>query len=152
MKSHGPTAFMARLAELENRLEILEAEDSDSEESFKRQEEGLLTILTEACTIAWEAEESSDPHLKSIITKVDGLINKAVDVAFQGPEPLFDFIPSFAHSSASPLVQDETEDNKFGVCLTLSVRIYSDPPSAGQSVVTGFMAAFGSYLRLKEGG
>src|ERR1700683_5578463 len=118
MESHGPTGFMGRLFELEKRLDIIEAGAEDTE-SYERHEKELLVILSDACIVAREAEACSDPHLDSIITEVDGLINNAIHTASQGIDPMFDFIPSFAHSGAASLVQDESLDDRFGACLIL---------------------------------
>jgi len=62
--------------------------------------EDLVTILQDACSLVRGADEVA-PDFKTIVDRVDNLINSAVDYAYNTGE-LCDFMPSFAHSEAYP--------------------------------------------------
>lgn len=87
-----------RLAELEGKWNAFTDDDDDDEQPGRV--EVLVTILQDACSLIRDADgDASD--FKTIVDRVDQLINSAVDYAYNDGD-LCDFMPSFAHSEAYP--------------------------------------------------
>jgi hypothetical protein len=108
MSSHqGPADFLAKLAELEKRLQEFESDEDLQEEDSGNQHAIFLGILRESCTSVREAEASGTSNLAIIVDRVDQLINNAVKLAYGDPG-ICDYIPSFAHTedATAPMIKD----------------------------------------------
>jgi len=78
-------------------------DDSDDAEGSKDDHGGvnaLVAILQEACSLVRDTDGVA-PDFKTIVDRVDKLINSAVDYTYNDGE-LCDFMPSFAHSDTYP--------------------------------------------------
>lgn len=94
-----------RLDVLEEKLSAfidrdLEDDDDDTEVSDDSRIGAVVAILQDACNLIRDTDGVA-PDFKTIIDRVDTLINRAVDYSYNNGE-LCDFMPSFAHSPAYP--------------------------------------------------
>lgn len=130
----GTADYMDRLSELEKALEGIEADreeenngdDHDHDIEYEEAQEKLQSILRDICTIVREAEEHGGSNLEVVITRADDLIRQGVNLAYSSSdgmfdERLFEFLPSFAHSATSPLVQDGKSTPSLCTCIFLSI-------------------------------
>ena len=105
---HLKSMASSNLAVLEGKLRAFidhsdEDDDRDDAEGSKSDDhrvEVLVAILQDACSLIRNADRVA-PDFKTIVDRVDKLINSAVDYTYNDGE-LCDFMPSFAHSEADP--------------------------------------------------
>lgn len=122
MAPKHPTSFMARISSIEKTINGF---DTDREEAGKE----FSTLLERLCELIRDAERSSDPSLRKVVAEVDGVLSRAIDVAY-GQGDMFDFLPSFAHDETSPLVKDKTSSSfstRIGMCLKGHPLLYNHP-------------------------
>ncbi|OBZ70130.1 hypothetical protein A0H81_09812 [Grifola frondosa] len=74
------------------------------EDDDEYSEENFIRILQRACDVVRGADASDTPDLKAIVEYAHELINEAIIYAYNEGD-LF-FMPSYAHSEASPVVED----------------------------------------------
>ena len=84
--------------------EDVEDEDEDDEEEEERKPKKLLKLLKKSCELIRRAEGCNHPDLKEMVDAVAEFQALGVAAAYEGN--WFDFLPSYAHSNASPLVND----------------------------------------------
>jgi hypothetical protein len=98
---------LAKLAELEQRLQEFESDDDLQEEDSENEHAIFLDILRESCVLVRDVEASGASNLAIIIDRVDQLINNAVKFAYGDPG-VCDSIPSFAHTedATAPMIHD----------------------------------------------
>ena len=91
-----------RLAELEGKLRafIDHGRGGDDDDGSGHSKEVLIAILRDSCNLLRDADVAA-PDFKKIVNRVDQLINRGVDYAYNGGD-LCDFMQSFAHSEAYP--------------------------------------------------
>lgn len=107
-----PADILARISELETRFHNFKLRD-DGERDGKENRERFLGILRDTCVLVRDQSSGAEPIDAAIVERVDGLINSAVHFGYSAPgltDPMFEFIPSFAHSIDFPEVKDTTDD------------------------------------------
>jgi len=95
-----------------------EDDDSDDAEGSKDENGGvnaLVVILQEACRLVRDTDGVA-PDFKTIVDRVDKLINNAVDYTYNDGD-LCDFMPSFAHSEAYPELPGNMGHDKGSLCM-----------------------------------
>jgi hypothetical protein len=113
MAQTSPTNYLARLITLQNSLARikLDQDDENDKEAYERDRDLLQSILRDTCMVLREAVDARVFDIDTVIALADGLINEGVNLAYEGVDSMFDFLPSFAHSEAtSPLVEDGNQE------------------------------------------
>jgi hypothetical protein len=98
---------LAKLAELERRLQDFESDEDLQEEDSDNDHAIFLGILRESCALVRDTEASEASNFSIIVDRVDQLINNGVKLAYGDPG-ICDSIPSFAHTedARAPMIKD----------------------------------------------
>jgi hypothetical protein len=88
-------------------LDAFISADAEDEEAGSEGQIVFLAILQSACALIRGAEAAGATNVDVAIERVDQLINKALNFAY-GDSEMYDFVPSFAHSSDCPVLEEGT--------------------------------------------
>jgi hypothetical protein len=97
--------YPSRLEDILRRFKAFRIRHGDSDDERQMSEE-FLAVLRDACSLIRDAELSDASE--AISAKVQAFFDESITYAY-GEGDLFDFMPSFAHSSEYPEVKDKAE-------------------------------------------
>ena len=80
-------------------------DEYEDEDESERASARLLQLLKRSCQLVRHAESINHPNLNEIIEEVAKFQSSGVSAAYSRRE-WFDFLPSYAHTDASPLIND----------------------------------------------
>ncbi|OBZ72477.1 hypothetical protein A0H81_07646 [Grifola frondosa] len=128
------TKWLDQVESVHQLLEDFQDYLADDEEALEDRSltDKFVQILHDACEIVRDAEQNDASDLKAIVEKVFLFLNEATLYAY-GDGDLFEFMPSYAHSDACPLIEDSMK-------------------MLGQGIVDSFFIFFKDFIRRTANG